>query len=153
MEITNIRQADEGDIPRIIELYRDLTITSSEAERSRGSSLDDYQRVLAEIRAMPGHDLLVIQHQGEVVGTMVLLIVPNLSHSGCPWALAENLIIDRGYRRRGLGRMLMDYAISRAREAGCHKLVLTSDKRRRRAHQFYRSLGFRPSAHGFRLYF
>jgi GNAT superfamily N-acetyltransferase len=49
--------------------------------------------------------------------------------------------------------MLMDYAISRAREAGCHKLVLTSDKRRRRAHQFYRSLGFRPSAHGFRLYF
>ena len=148
-----IRQATEEDIPRILELYRELAITTSEVELSWSPSLDDYRRVLAEICAAPGHELLVAEDQGQVVGTMVLLIVPNLSHGACPWALVENLVIGHGNRRRGLGRLLMDYAIARARDAGCYRIVLSSDKRRREAHRFYRSLGFQASAHGFRLHF
>ena len=148
-----IRQATEEDIPRILELYRELAITTSEVELSWSPSPDDYRRVLAEICAAPGHELLVAEDQGQVVGTMVLLIVPNLSHGACPWALVENLVIGHGNRRRGLGRLLMDYAIARARDAGCYRIVLSSDKRRREAHRFYRSLGFQASAHGFRLHF
>ncbi len=96
---------------------------------------------------------MVAKYQGEVVGSMVLLIGPNLSHSAWPWALVENPIIDQGHRRRGFGRVLMDYAVAWAREARCYRIVLSSDKRRREAHRFYRSLGFEASAHGFRLYF
>lgn len=148
-----IRQATEQDIPRILELYRELAITTSEVELTWSPSPDDYRRVLAEICAAPGHELLVVEDQGQVVGTMVLLIVPNLSHGACPWALVENLVIGHEQRRRGLGRLLMDYAIGRARDAGCYRIVLSSDKRRREAHRFYRSLGFEASAHGFRLHF
>ena len=148
-----IRQATEEDIPRILELYRELAITTSEVELSWSPSLDDYRRVLAEICAAPGHELLVAEDQGQVVGTMVLLIVPNLSHGACPWALVENLVIGHEQRRRGLGRLLMDYAMARARDAGCYRIVLSSDKRRHEAHRFYRSLGFQASAHGFRLHF
>jgi len=148
-----IRLATEEDIPRILELYRELVITTSQAELRQSPSLDDCRRVFAEICAFPGHELLVAEHQGEVVGTMVLLIVPNLSHGALPWALVENLVIDTKHRRRGIGRLLMDYAIARAKEAGCYNLGLSSNKRREEAHQFYRSLGFEASAHGFRLYF
>ena len=148
-----VRAATEGDISRILELYRQLAITTSQAEQHQNPSLDDYQRVFAEIGTFPGHELLVAEDEGEVVGTMVLLIVPNLSHSALPWALVENLVVDQRYQRRGTGRLLMDYAIARAKEAGCFKVVLSSDKRRREAHQFYHSLGFEASAHGFRLYF
>ena len=148
-----IRPAIEEDVPRIIELYRDLTITTSEVEAGRNPSLDEYQRVFAEISAVRGHELLAIRLGQEVVGTLVLLIVPNLSHAASPWALLENLIIDLRYRRRGLGRMLMEHAISRARESGCYKIALSSDRGRGEAHDFYRSLGFEASAHGFRRFF
>jgi hypothetical protein len=47
----------------------------------------------------------------------------------------------------------VEHAVSRARESGCYKVQLMSDVRRGEAHSFYRSLGFEPSAHGFRLYF
>ena len=114
-----IRLATEEDIPHILELYRQLAITASQVELSRSPSPDDYRRVFAEICAAPGHEVLVAEYQGEVVGTMVLLIVPNLSHGACPWALVEKLVIDHRHRRRGFGRLLMDYAIARAREAGC----------------------------------
>jgi len=153
MENVRIRPATREDVSRVIELYEQLTITSACVESGRSPSLEDYWRILEGIEAMPGHHLLVVEHRGEVAGTVVFLIVPNLSHAGCPWAVMENLIIDRRYRGLGLGRRLVEHVMTAAREAGCHKLVLTSDKRRRDAHRFYRDLGFEASAHGFRLYF
>ncbi len=148
-----VRATTKGDIPRILELYRQLAIATSQVEQHQNPSLDNCQRVFAEIGTFPGYELLVAEDEGEVVGTMVLIIIPNLSHSALPWALVENLIVDQRYQRRGTGRLLIDYAIARAKEAGCFKVALSSDKRRREAHKFYRSLGFETSAHGFRLYF
>lgn len=141
-----VRPATEQDIPRILELYQELT-----GERH---DLTRYQigPVLAEITSMTGHELLVAEEDSVVVGTMVLLVVPNLSHGALPWAIVENMVVDQEYRRRGIGRVLMEYAIARARQAGCYKVQLFSHKKRRQAHKFYRSLGFETSAHGFRLY-
>jgi predicted N-acetyltransferase YhbS len=102
---------------------------------------------------MPGLELLVIEEQGEVAGSVVLLIVPNLSHRALPWALVENVIVDQRFQRKGLGKLLMEYAIGRAKEAGCYKIVLSSNKKRREAHRFYGALGFKALAHGFQLYF
>jgi len=148
-----VRAATEEDIPRILELYRELVITTSEAEKGQSPSQDDYQRIFADIRDHSGHELLVAEEQGEVAGSVVLLIVPNLSHGALPWAVVENLVVDQRYQGKGFGRLLMEYAIARAKEAGCYKIGLSSDKRRREAHRFYSSLGFKASAHGFRLYF
>jgi len=151
--MANIRLATEEDIPRILDLYHELTISLSQVEMSRRPSSDDYRRVFAEIRADPRHELLVVEYQGQVVGTVVLLIVPNLSHSATPWALVENLIVGQKQRRMGFGKLLLEYVIARAKEKGCHRIELCSDKRRREAHRLYRSVGFEPSAYGFRIYF
>ncbi len=151
-----IRQAEDGDIPRLLELYRELGEighTTSQAELRRTPTQDDYRRLLAGIRSFPGYELVVAEYQGEVVGTMMIIVLPNLSHNGLPFALVENVVVDHGCRRNGVGKQLMDYAVARAREAGCHKVGLTSNKKRRGAHQFYRSLGFTASSYGFRLYF
>ena len=150
--MVTVRAAAEGDIPRILELYYDLTSAVSPAEEQSRPSLDNAQRVIEEIAAMPGHELLVAEEDGLVVGTMVLLVVPNLSHGALPWAIVENMIVDGKYRRRGIGQLLMEYAFNYAREAGCYKVQLLSNKKRPQAHQFYCSLGFEASAHGFRLY-
>jgi len=107
-----IRLATEEDLPRILELYRELAITTSQVEASQRPSPDDYLQVFADICDAPGHELFVAEYEREVVGTMVLLIVPNLSHGACPWALVENLIIDYRHRSRGFGRVLVDYAIA-----------------------------------------
>ena len=57
------------------------------------------------------------------------------------------------HRRKGLGRQLLQHAIARARETGCHKIELCSDRRREEAHHVYRAVGFKESASGFRIYF
>jgi len=148
-----IRAATDKDIPRIIELYYQLVIAYTETEQHRTPSDDDYKRVLAEISAQSGHELLVMEYEGKVVGTMVFILVPNLSHQALPWALVENVIVDAAYRRRGLGKLLMEHAVKKAKDAGCFKIALSSDTKRQEAHRFYQCLGFGPTAIGFRRYF
>lgn len=148
-----IRLAEEEGIARILELYRELAITTSQVEQSQNPSPDDYRQTFAKICAVPGYNLLVVEDQSVVIGTIVLLIVPNLAHSACPWAIVENLIVDDEYRRQQVGKLLMEYAVALASEAGCYKPMLNSNKKRRGAHRFYRSLGFEATAHGFSMYF
>ena len=148
-----IRTATEEDIPRVLELYQELVTSTAPAEMGRTPSLDDYRRIYQQARTMPGHELIVAEEGDEVIGTLVLVIVPNLSHHGLPWAVVENVVTDRRLQRQGIGRLMMEHAINRSREAGCYKLQLASSKTREEAHRFYESLGFEASAHGFRLYF
>ena len=147
-----VRLATEADIPRIIELYGQLTITTTPAELARTPSRDDYHQVFARICEQPGHEQLVAEEGDKVTGSMVFLIVPNLSHNGMPWALIENMVVDKNRRREGIGRLLIEYALKRAKETGCYKIQLESSKSRKEAHAFYRSMGFEASGLGFRLY-
>ena len=147
-----IRLATEEDIPRIIELYGDLDISTAHGALSRAATEDEYKLAFAQIQTDAGQQLLVAEEEGKVVGTMALIIVPNLSHGGLPWAGVENVMVDADYRRRGIGKLLMDYALAQAKKAGCYKIQLISDKSRKEAHKFYRALGYKASGHGFRLY-
>ncbi len=150
--MSTIRPATEKDIPRILELYGDLIISTSTVELNRTPVADDYSRAFAQIQATPGHELLVAEEGGKVIGTMMLFIMPNLSHGGLPWAGVENVMVDADYRRRGTGKLLMDYVLAQAKKAGCYKIQLISDKSRIEAHKFYEALGYKASGHGFRLY-
>jgi L-amino acid N-acyltransferase YncA len=152
-KMAEIRLAKESDIPRILELYHELTMITTQAERSLNTSWDDYRRVFAEISSNPRRELLVAEYQGEVVGTVALFIIPNLSHGATPYALVENLVVNHKYRRKGIGKKLMEYTIVRAEQEGCHRIELCSSKGRKEAHRLYRSVGFKPSAYGFRIWF
>lgn len=151
--MTTIRLATEKDIPRIVELYNELTIATTRAEQVLNPTAEDYRRVFREICADPRHELFIAEDGGKVVGTVILIIVLNLSHSATPWALVENLVVTGAHRRRGTGKMLLEHVIARAREKGCHRIELCSDKRRENAHRLYRSASFEQSAYGFRIWF
>jgi predicted N-acetyltransferase YhbS len=142
-----IRKAIKEDIPRILELYEDLM------EEKITASSNTIQRVFAEIEALPDKELLIAEHDGLVVGSLFLQIVPNLSHNAHPWAILENMIVDSRYRRHGIGQLLIQHAAESCRKAGCYKIQLLSHIKRKEAHQFYQSLGFENSALGFRMYF
>jgi GNAT superfamily N-acetyltransferase len=46
---------------------------------------------------------------------------------------------------------MMQHAMRQAREAGCYKLVLSSNQKRERAHTFYESLGFVRHGYSFQI--
>jgi len=76
-----------------------------------------------------------------------------LSHVGRPHAMVEDVVVDSAHRGNGYGEALMRHAVDLARDAGCYKLVLTSNKARDDAHRFYRRIGFDATHEGFRIDF
>ncbi len=147
---TNIRDARVADLPRIVELLAQLSI-SAPREQPDEPLPDAYAAAFADISADPRQRLLVVEAAGEIVASAALIIVPNLSHQGRPYALIENIVVDEARRGGGAGEALVRYAIAEARAASCYKLSLTSNKRRPDAHRFYEHLGFNATHEGFRV--
>lgn len=148
----SIRRAAVLDLPRIVALLQQLSIDAAR-EDVADPVATPYREAFARIDADPAQHLLVAELEGRVVGTLVVVVIPNLSHRAKPWAVAENVVVDADVRGRGVGEALLREATAIARAAGCFKLSLTSNKARTEAHRFYGRLGFRATHEGFRISF
>lgn len=95
--------------------------------------------MLHEVIRSPYCHLLVAEEQGELLGMLTLALYPTLTALR-GWV--EDVVVDEGARRRGVGRMLLRRAIEMARNEGCKTLSLTSSHYRREAHALYLSEGF-----------
>lgn len=59
-------------------------------------------------------------------------------------ARAEDVIIDRPYRRKGLGSLLVRRLVAEAKRRGALWIELTSRQDRMETKKFYQKLGFKP---------
>ena len=142
-----IRQARPDDIPRIVELFGHGSLIAGGEDPA---DLAPYHAALADIERGAGQ-VLVAQLQGEVVGVCQLIVFRHLQSKGGLCAEVESVHVHPEQRGSGIGRVLMEAAIARARELGCYRIQLTSNKARPDAHRFYAALGFDPSHEGFKL--
>ena len=145
-----IRPATEADLPGLLRLYGQLAEERAESQPAGHAAS---RSILAEVQADPRRELLVAVRGQRLLGTVDVVIVPNLTHGGKPWAIVENVAVDESERRTGIGTRLMRAVERRVEQAGCYKVQLLSRKRRHAAHAFYEALGFTASAEGFRRYF
>jgi GNAT superfamily N-acetyltransferase len=142
----DIRPAGPADLPEVLRLVALLHPEDAPPDP------DPAARALTEILSRDDHALLVAETGGAIVGTLHLVISPNLTHDGAPWAIVENVVVDEARRASGIGRALMEEAERRARDAGCYKVQLMSADQRG-VGAFYETLGFEPRARGYRKYF
>ncbi len=109
-------------------------------------------RVLRRILSDPARRITIASLDGEPAGTLDLMVVPNLTRNLSPWAIVENVVVAERFRRRGVGRLLIDDAIAHATEQGCYKVQLVSARRRDAAHALYEAAGFDAEVNGYRRY-
>lgn len=99
-----IRDARPKDLDRLRELYAQLEAPYAERKALTDERAEDlFTRILLD----PNQQALVAEDYGEVVGTLVVAILPNLAHGGAPYAAVENVIVDEEYRGEGVGTALM----------------------------------------------
>lgn len=131
-----IRKARRKDLPLLLELLAQM---DGEPRLPAAHA----QRVFREMSLYPSYASYFGCVHGKPVGTFSLLVYPTLVHSGAYEALVDAVVVEPAWRGRGIGGAMMAEAMRLAAEAGCYKLVLSSDAKRDDAHRFYRSLGFR----------
>jgi GNAT superfamily N-acetyltransferase len=132
-----LRQATPEDLPAVLELFELSGIDPpglNEPDRAR--------QHWNSLHALPGARVLVAEHQGRVVGTLSLFVLPLLAHGGLPSMVVEDVATHPDMQGQGIGRALMHEAMAIARANGCYKLALSSNLQRTKAHGFYDDLGF-----------
>ena len=109
-----------------------------------------YGAAFVAIESDPNNEVIVIESEGKLVGTIQLTFLANLTHRGAWRCQVEGVRIHSDYRGRGVGTRFLEWAIERAEERGCSMVQLTSDKQRLEAIGFYEKLGFRATHEGFK---
>ncbi|MHC1759374.1 MAG: N-acetyltransferase family protein [Negativicutes bacterium] len=144
-----IRNALKTDMANVLKLYRELE-EAYEGQGKTGAMMAP-DVAWTQISSDARQHLLVAEAAGKIVGTLTLIVIPNIGHHGKPWGAIENVVVGKEHRGLGAGKNLMGAASNRARQLGCYKLILSSNLARTKAHEFYRRLGWKKTHIGFSL--
>jgi len=145
MRTVTIRAAAPDDLEAILALTAEDSMNYFEEP----TTVTDNQRAaLAEITADPNQDLLVGTLADQVVCTAQLTWMRMLSSDGGLYCQVEAVRTATAVRGQGIGKQLMEHIEAEARRRGAARLQLTTNKKRRRAHEFYQRLGLTPSHTG-----
>lgn len=148
-----IRKARKEDVLFIVEMLANDKLGKLR-EDFQNPIPNKYLEAFENISMDPNQELMVLESEsGMVVGTLQLSFIQYLTYQGGIRAQIEAVRIHQDHRGQGLGKMLFEWAIEKAREKGAHVVQLTTDKKRPEALQFYKSLGFLDSHEGMKLHF
>jgi len=137
----SVRSARPGDVAALGRLFEQLGYATDEPTL-RGQ--------LEHFGNGSAHALVAELSSHALAGLATVAIHPRL-YSRAPSAQLTALVTDRTARRHGVGRALTRAAADIAREAGCEKLYVRTNRRRQESPPFYRSLGFEETHFTFDL--
>jgi GNAT superfamily N-acetyltransferase len=148
----NFRKANRSDVPHIVQLLAEDTIGMTR-EQYKEPLPQSYYAAFDVINADKNNWLIVAELDNKIIGTLQLTFITYLTYQGGKRALIEGVRTDKSVRGKGIGRAMLEWAIQKAKEEGCHVVQLTTDKRRPDALEFYKKLGFVASHEGLKLHF
>ncbi len=141
----DIRFAGREDVPQLLRLYRYLHPDDGDV------TVEDAVRNLERLELYPGSHIVLGCLDAAIVATCTLVVIPNMTRGGAPYALIENVVTDPAHRDRGYGKAVLRAASEAAWRAGCYKAMLLTGSTQEAVLKFYRGAGFEQSKTGFQM--
>ncbi len=134
-----VREAVRTDLEGLLTLYMQL-------HDNPFPELDE--RVLSvweTIMSDASHHVIVAEEDGKIVSSCICVIIPNLTRGQRPYALVENVITDKDYRKRGIATACLNFAKDIAMRENCTRLMLMTGSKERSTLDFYERAGYDPN--------
>ena len=125
----------ENELLSLLELYRQLEPNDEIINEITAKNI-------WEIIKTQNIKYFIAKDNGKIVASCYICIVPNLTRNGRSIGFIENVITDKEYKGKGIGKNIMENAIKYAKDQNCYKVILQSGNKRIDAHKFYEILGF-----------
>ena len=147
-----IRKATKNDVEVIVRMIADDEL-GKERENFQTPLPPEYQMAFKKIDFDENQELMVVENEElKIIGTLQLTFIQYLTYRGGIRAQIEAVRIRKDSRGLGIGKIMFEWAILRAKERKAHLLQLTTDKKRPKAINFYKELGFKQSHEGMKMH-
>jgi len=144
IEIRRVKPEEGAQVLRLIDQFN--------RPKAPHPSEEEQRRIFNEIESSGGCVLGAFEGN-RLVGTCTINMCSNLSWSGRPYAIIENVIVDSSFRGQGIGKCLLKEAQEFASGSGCYKIALMTGSKRDETLKFYESAGFIGNKVGFQRRF
>lgn len=133
-----IRKAKESDLPAIEKLIVELIESMKTKE--------DFDPTIAikncrNFLHNSSSYLLVAERDRAVIGFINITIRLTLLHPGGS-GLIDELIVGKAYRKKGIGKLLIDATIEKCKQLGCCEVEVSTEFTNTTARRFYKNSGF-----------
>lgn len=133
MDIT-VRPAQPWDIPRMSELLAELFSIESDFSPNVEKQVQGLRALVADLS---GRMLVLVAiNEGMVIGMATVQTLISTAEGGRV-GLIEDVIVDKKYRRMGIGTLLLQEIVDWSRKARLKKLQLLADLDNQPALNFY----------------
>jgi GNAT superfamily N-acetyltransferase len=132
-----IREIQNTELNELLRLYEDL--------RESDDPLPPYdviKRIWRKIQQNPDLKYFGAFIDDTLCSTCNLSVIPNLTRGCRPYGVIENVVTAHEFRRRGLGRAVLKFALDYAWSQGCYKVMLLTGRKDNGTYMFYESAGF-----------
>ena len=135
------RKATENDLLVIVKMIADDEL-GKKRENFEIPLPSKYLKAFEKINSDENQELIVVENEDlEVIGTLQLSFIQYLTYRGGIRAQIEAVRIRKDKRGLGIGKIMFEWAIKRAKERKAHLLQLTTDKKRPKRLSFMRNWG------------
>ena len=117
-EALEITKATPTVLSALMALYEQLSGDNAPIEP------DAAAQSLSAFHGIAGSGLFVGHIADKLICTCALAVIPNLTRSGRPYGLIENVVTHCDYRGLGYGKQILSHAINHAWGQGCYKVML-----------------------------
>lgn len=105
--------------------------------------LTEFTEALGSTAVPPTRQVAIAEVDDAIVGFAMVAFHPEAPR---PYAVLEDVIVDRDRRGAGIGRSLVTWVLDACAQMGCPRVFLESGHRNHAAHDFFARLGFHPVA-------
>lgn len=134
-----IREMIADDIPQLAQLYKQFW--------DEESCVEIMYKKFNKFHENDSHILLSAVENNQLIGSVMGVICGELYGDCKPFIVLENMIVDKNYRNKGVGKALISELENKAAQKNCTQIILVTEANRIDACEFYESAGYNPGTH------
>lgn len=137
-----IRKLEKSDMEQLANLYEQFWGVKS-----------DVSKMICQFEILErenNHILLAAEKDGLIIGSVMGVVCKELYGDCSSFLVVENMIVDKCFRRNGIGSKLLSKLESMARSLQCSQMILVTEADRPDACNFYEKYGFQKNSRGYK---
>jgi ribosomal protein S18 acetylase RimI-like enzyme len=138
--LVTLRDATLSDVEQLAALWQPFL------RRSDSDQLDDLASAIERTQQVPGERLVVAEYDGSFAGAVYLKAATYSPLNPEPVLQVHNAAVVPDHRRRGIGRALLEAAVTWAEELGVGHVATAAASGSREANRFMARLALGPQA-------